>query len=103
MDFLCPYMSRRKHGVVVCEPEECKQYHLMAVRSGLAFQPCEHICSLDDCTDLASQEFLEEDVFSEMVVFQFFGDAKKTICLKIQSIAKVVDKPLCVAFHHTSQ
>ena len=34
---------------VQCELEECRQYHLMAVRSGLTFRHCEHIRSLQYC------------------------------------------------------
>ncbi len=81
---------------IVCELEECRQYHLMAVRSGLTFRHCDHIRSLDYCTEMATEEFLKEEVLSEMVALKFFGDTKKTICLKRQRYAKAAHVPLCV-------
>ena len=81
---------------VQCELEECRQYHLMAVRSGLTFRHCEHIRSLQYCTDTAEEEHLKEEILSQMVQLQFFGDAKKATCLKRQRNAQACHVPLCV-------
>ena len=64
---------------VQCELEDCKQYSKMASRSGLTFTHCEHI---HWCT--------------EMVHLKFFGDSKKSTCLKMQKYAQAVHVPLCV-------
>ena len=51
---------------VQCELEDCRQYHLMAVRSGFNFSQCEHIHSLENCTEIATEECLIEEVPSEI-------------------------------------
>lgn len=81
---------------ILCELEECKQFHLMAGRSGLTFRHCDHVRSLDNCTEMATEEFLKEEVLTEMVGLKFFGEAKKTICLKRQRHALATHVPLCV-------
>lgn len=81
---------------VQCELEECKQYCKMASRSGLTFTHCEHICSLQYCTDMATEEYLREEVLSEMVHLKFFGESKKAACIKRQNYAKAAHVSLCV-------
>ncbi|KAK0152218.1 HMG domain-containing protein 3 [Merluccius polli] len=76
---------------IECELQECRQYHLMAVRSGMTSRHCDHIRSLDYCTEMATEE-----VLSELVALKFFGEAKKKTCLKRQRYAKATHVPLCV-------
>lgn len=81
---------------VQCELEECKQYSKMASRSGLTFAHCEHIRSLQYCTDIATEECLREEVLTEMGHLKFFGDSKKSTCIKRQKYAQEAHVPLCV-------
>ncbi|XP_041664383.1 uncharacterized protein LOC121523528 isoform X2 [Cheilinus undulatus] len=81
---------------VQCEMEECRQFHLMAVRSGLTLRHCEHIRSLDHCTVIAHEEFLQGEVLSEMVALKVFNEAAKAACLKRQRKAQASHVPLCV-------
>lgn len=81
---------------VQCELEDCRQYHLMAARSGLPFSQCDHIRSLEYCSKMASEEWLKEEVLSEMVKLKFFGEAKKATCTKRQKNALKAHVPLCV-------
>ncbi|XP_057677447.1 uncharacterized protein LOC130906813 [Corythoichthys intestinalis] len=80
---------------VECELEECRQYHFLAVRSGLPFKHCEHIRSLQYCTQTVKEERLLANVLEEMVALQFFGVAKKASCLKRQHVAQMSHIPLC--------
>ena len=68
----------------------------MALRSGLNFSQCEHIRSLEHCTEIATEEWLKEEMLSKMVELRFFGDAKKAKCIKRQKIALKAHVPLCV-------
>ena len=68
----------------------------MASRSGLIFTHCEHIRSLQYCTDIATEECLRKDILSEMVHLKFFGDPKKSTCIKRQENAQAAHVPLCV-------
>ncbi|XP_029976349.1 uncharacterized protein LOC115409346 [Salarias fasciatus] len=81
---------------VQCELEECRQYHLLAVRSGLASKHCEHIRSLQYCTDTAQEECLKEETLTAMVQQNILEEAKKVACLKRQSQAQASHVPLCV-------
>ncbi|XP_069388419.1 uncharacterized protein [Paralichthys olivaceus] len=81
---------------VQCELEECRQYHLMALRSGLTFSQCEHIRSLDHCREIATEEWLKDETLEEMVSLKFFGEAKKATCKKRQQQAQKDHVPLCV-------
>ena len=80
---------------VQCELEDCKQYSKMASRSGLTFTHCEHIRSLQYCTDIATEECLREDMLTEMVHLKFFGDSKKSTCLKRQKYVGRTCPSLC--------
>ncbi|XP_074530337.1 uncharacterized protein LOC141793487 [Halichoeres trimaculatus] len=81
---------------VECELEECRQSHLTAVRSGLLSKHCEHIRSLQYCTDITQEECLQEETLTALVKLQLFGEAKKANCLKRQSHAQATHVPLCV-------
>lgn len=81
---------------VQCELESCRQYHLMAFRSGLPSSHCEHIRSLEYCSGTAAEEYLHEDVLTEMVDLKFFGEAKKATCVKRLKNAQAAHIPFCV-------
>ena len=83
-------MCKRKPGATNIR---CRQYHLMAARSGLPFSQCDHIRSLEHCSKMASEEWLKEEVLSEMVKLKFFGEAT---CTKRQKNALKAHVPLCV-------
>lgn len=65
---------------VQCELEDCRQYHQMALRSGLTFSQCEYIRSLEHCREIATEEWLKEE----------------TACTKRQKHAQKAHVPLCV-------
>ncbi|KAM4536415.1 uncharacterized protein PAE49_021033 [Odontesthes bonariensis] len=93
------YVQKKTWGRVhniECELQECRQCHLMAVRSGLASPHCDHVRSLDYCSETATEEVLKEEVLSEMVALKVFGEAQKKTCLNRQRYAKATHVPLCV-------
>ncbi len=76
-------MQRKTWGqqhVTRCEMEDCRQYHLLAQRSGLSHSLCHHIRSLDYCNTTASEEQLDHQVLHEMVENRFFTDSKVAVC-----------------------
>lgn len=96
-DFLCLYMCTWGHlHKVQCELEDCRQYHLMAQRSGLTFSQCEHMRSVEHCREIATEEWLKEETLEQMVKLKFFGEAKKATCTKRQTNAQKAHVPLCV-------
>ncbi|KAG1925878.1 hypothetical protein F2P79_025235 [Pimephales promelas] len=85
-----------KTHYVRCELEECRQYQLLAHRSGHMFSVCEHLRSLDYCFETAFEEHLEPRVLDEMVELKFIGESKKAVCLKRQKIAQTAHAPFSV-------
>ncbi len=98
--FSVPVHVQRKTWVkahyVRCDLEECRQYQLLAHRSGHTFSLCEHLRSLDYCCERAFEEFLESIVLDEMVKLRFIGEAKKAVCLKRQKSAQAAHVPFSV-------
>lgn len=64
----------------------------MASRRGLTFTHCEHICSLQYCTDMATKEYLREEVLPEMVHLKFLGESKKATCIKRLNYAQAAHR-----------
>ncbi|XP_042601264.1 uncharacterized protein LOC122140687 isoform X2 [Cyprinus carpio] len=85
-----------KAHYVRCDLEECRQYQLLAHRSGHMFSLCEHLRPLDYCCERAFEEFLESSVLDEMVKLRFIGEAKKAVCLKRQKSAQAAHVPFSV-------
>ncbi|XP_070404091.1 uncharacterized protein [Nothobranchius furzeri] len=79
-----------------CELEECKQFHLLAQRSGLTHCLCEHIRSLDYCGKTAKEEILKTEVLEEMMSAHFFGAAMVENCKSRQKVAQGACVPLSV-------
>lgn len=85
-----------KHHQVRCELQECWQYQQLAYRSGHAFSLCEHLRSLDYCSETVFEELLDPSALDEMVKLKFFGEAKKAVCLKRQKVAQTAHVPFSV-------
>lgn len=83
-----------KQHVIKCELEDCRQYQLLALRSGLAPSTCDHIRSLDYCSNTVTEEPLKHDVLEEMVECKFFGDSKVAACKKRKKEAEEACAPL---------
>uniref|UniRef100_A0A3B3BZI3 Uncharacterized LOC112141289 n=1 Tax=Oryzias melastigma TaxID=30732 RepID=A0A3B3BZI3_ORYME len=79
-----------------CELEDCRQYHLLARRSGLPHSMCHHVRSVDYCSATATGEPLQQQVLDEMVENHFFGLSKVNVCKKRQRESEEAHVPLSV-------
>ncbi|XP_039594984.1 uncharacterized protein LOC120516999 [Polypterus senegalus] len=87
------YKTWGKAHHVRCELEECRQSHVLAERSGFLFRLCEHVRSLDYCTQTATEVQLDKTVLEEMVTSIRFGEVKKEECLMRQKAAQEARVP----------
>ncbi|KAM3605857.1 uncharacterized protein V6R79_006120 [Siganus canaliculatus] len=85
-----------KQHVTKCQLEDCRQYHMLAQRSGLSHSHCEHVRSLDYCSKIATEEPLQHKVLEEMLKHKFFGESKVEACKRRQKIAERAHAPLSV-------
>ncbi|KAI7790646.1 hypothetical protein IRJ41_006318, partial [Triplophysa rosa] len=82
---------------ITCELDECKTNSEFAVRSGILPYVCMHLKSLLFCPRMDTASIiLEEEVLSEMVDANIFGDARKKSCLSLQKAAADAGVPLSV-------
>lgn len=70
------------------ESNECQVNMELAWRSGLKAYQCMHLKSVTYWTCYASSSVLHEDILTEMVNSQWFGEDKKKGCLDRQNLAQ---------------
>ncbi|XP_041932233.1 uncharacterized protein LOC121695442 [Alosa sapidissima] len=93
------HVQRKTWGqtkVTRCEMEDCRQYHLLAQRSGLTHSTCHHIRSIEYCNTSATEVPLQQQVLDKMLLSKFFNDSKVAVCKHRQKEAENAQAPLCV-------
>ncbi|XP_042249063.1 uncharacterized protein LOC121884358 isoform X2 [Thunnus maccoyii] len=85
-----------KHHQIKCGLEECHKYQLLAKQSGLIYSLCEHIRSLDYCTKIACEEFLNPEVLEELVSLHIVEESMMATCKLRQKGAEKDHVPFSV-------
>ncbi|XP_040918073.1 uncharacterized protein LOC121198193 isoform X5 [Toxotes jaculatrix] len=98
--FSVPIHVQRKtwgnHHQVKCGLEECHKYQLLAKQSGLIYSLCEHIRSLDYCSKIAHEEFLNPEVLEELVSLRIVEESMMETCKSRQKAAEKDHVPFSV-------
>nr|XP_020463061.1 HMG domain-containing protein 3-like [Monopterus albus] len=98
--FSVPIHVQRKtwgsHHQIRCGLEECHKYQLLALQSGLIYSLCEHIRSLDYCSQIAPEELLNVEVLEDLVSLHIVEESMMATCSLRQKAAEKDHVPFSV-------